>query len=83
MICSIEQKFCAFYFVLHCSCDGFCSTRFKDSKKFFFLIGPRIGPEVARPMEPNGVGLGIEKKTCLLNGVGLGFGTRPTGWVRT
>ena len=64
-ICSIEQNFYAFYFGLHC-CDVFCSTWLKDSGKFFFfLMRPRIGPEVAGPagpVEPDGVGLGLGKK---------------------
>ena len=29
---------------------------------FFFFIGPWIGPEVAGPVEPDEVGLGLEKK---------------------
>ena len=49
---------------------------------FFFFIGPRIGPKVAGLVEPDGAGLGLEKKTRLLNRVGSGFGVRPVGRVR-
>ena len=46
---------------------------------------PRIGPEVAgpaRPVEPDGAGLGLGKKTRLINGAGSGFRVRPAGRVR-
>ena len=32
---------------------------------FFFYIGPWIGPEVAGPVEPDGVGLGLEKNSFI------------------
>ena len=49
---------------------------------FLFLIGPQIGPAVVGLVEPDGAGLGLEKKTRLLNGVGSSFGVRPVGRVR-
>ena len=34
----------------------------KIQAKFFFWIRPRIGPEVAGPVEPDGADLGLGKK---------------------
>ena len=51
----------------------------KIQTKFFFLIGPRIGPEVVGPMEPNGAGLGLEKKNLFIKWSGFGFWNQAHG----
>ena len=54
----------------------------KIQTNFFFLIGPRIGPEVVGPMEPNGAGLGLEKKNPFIKWSGFGFWNQAHRLVR-
>ena len=54
----------------------------KIQAKFFFWIRPRIGPDVAGPARPDRAGLGLEKKTRLINRAGSSFRVRPAGRVR-
>ena len=46
------------------------------SRKFFFLVGPRIGPNPLMGL------VGPEKKTHLVNGSGPGHGSWPAGRIR-
>ena len=57
-----------------------CYDFFSQENIIFFLIGPLLGAEdwaLKWPdwAGPGGVGLGLRKKTCLINGLGLGRGS--------
>ena len=55
---------------------GFVFVFVFGSEIFFFLVGPRIGPNPLMGL------VGPEKKTHLVNGSGPGHGSWPAGRIR-
>ena len=52
------------------------------NRSLCFRFWAWLGMRGRGPRRPDGAGLGLRKKTRLINRPGSGFWDRPTGWVR-